>query len=315
MAEDPNIRWDREGHAHTNALHWEGFPRLLWESLQIFGYDAPPLYDGYEFVEAGVPRCRVKMTIPQHPSRYLWQPVTICTIGHRLVDTFESAALEAIHIFCDKHPEEVAAYPICLFPATDPRDSEWTFRISYYSHLLGDLSHETLQALIRFMNVQHQYQLLQRRSINQLSNLAQAHHGTIIQQLDELNELHTVTNAQVDLLAQRDMIINNQENQIQEREIVIAQRNTIIEFLQDQVQDLTIELDDAVNHINDLHEQPAPPVVPEENESEEEEEEEELEEIEGESGLDSEHGDPAPNPQSNHSSSERVSSVGNLDDF
>jgi hypothetical protein len=110
------------------------------------------------------------------------------------------------------------------------------------------------------------------------------------------------------------VIINNQENQIYERETVIAQRNIIIEFLQDQVQDLTIELDDAINHINDLHEQPAPPVVPEENESEEEEEEE-PEEIEGESGLDSEHGDPAPNPQSNHSSSERVSSVGNLDDF
>jgi hypothetical protein len=233
--------------------------------------------------------------------------------GHRLVDTFESAALEAIHIFCDKHPEEVAAYPIGLFPATDSRDSEWTFRISYGSHLLGDLSLETLQALIRFMNVQHQYQLLQRRSMNQLSILAQAHHGTITQQLDELNELHTITNAQVDLLAQRDVIINNQENQIHERETVIAQRNIIIEFLQDQVQDLTIELDDAVNHINDLHEQPAPPVVPEENESEEEEEEE-SEEIEGESGLDSEHGDSAPNPQSNHSSSGRVSSVGNLDD-
>jgi hypothetical protein len=62
MAETPNICWDREGHAHTNALHWEGFPRLLWESLQIFGYDAPSLYDRHEFVEVGVPRCRVKMT-------------------------------------------------------------------------------------------------------------------------------------------------------------------------------------------------------------------------------------------------------------
>jgi hypothetical protein len=313
MAETPNIHWDREGHAHTNALHWEGFPRLLWESLQIFGYDAPPLYDGHEFVEAGVPRCRVKMTIPQHPSRYLWQPVTISTIGHRLMDTFESAALEAIHVFCDKHPEEVAAYPIGLFPATDSRDPEWTFRISCYSHLLGDLSLETLQALIRFMNVQHHYQLLQHRSMNQLSTLAQAHHGTIAQQLDELDELHTIMNAQVDVMAQRDMIINNQENQIHERETVIAQRNTIIDFLQDQVQDLTIELDDAVNHINDFHEQPAPPAVPKENESEEEEEE--PEEIEGESSLDSEHGDPAPNPQSNHSSSGSLSSVGNLDDY
>jgi hypothetical protein len=56
MAETPNIHWDHEGHAHTDALHWEGFPHLLWESLQIFGYDVPPRYDGYEFVEAGVPR-------------------------------------------------------------------------------------------------------------------------------------------------------------------------------------------------------------------------------------------------------------------
>ncbi|PUZ39650.1 hypothetical protein GQ55_9G347700 [Panicum hallii var. hallii] len=303
MAAPSNAFWDQEGHFHTNALHWEGFSRLLWESLQIFGYDTPPLYDGYEFDEAGVPRCRVIMTIPQHPSHHLWQPVTINKIGHRLVDTFESAALEAIHIFCDKHLEEVAAYPIGLFPAADSRDPEWTFRISSYSHLLGDLSLETLQSLIRFMNVQHHYQLLQHRSMNQLSALAQAHHGTITQQLDELDELHNTMSAQADLMAQRDVIINNQENQIHERETVIGQRDTIIEFLQDQ-------LDDAVNHINNLHEQPAPFAVLEGNENEEEED---PEEIEGVSEIDSEHGDPVLSPH--YSSSGSQSSVGNFDDF
>jgi hypothetical protein len=240
----------------------------------------------------------------------LWQPVTINTIGHHLVDTFESAALEAIHVFCDKHPEEVAAYPIGLFPATDSRDPEWTFRISCCSHLLGDLSLETLQALIRFMNVQHHYQLLQRRSMNQMSTLAQAHHGTITQQLDELDEFHNTMSAQVDLMAQRDVIINNQENQIHERETVIGQRDTIIEFLQDQVQDLTIELNDAINHINNLHEQPVPPAMPEGDESEEEED---PEEIEGVSELDFGHGDPVLSPC--HSLSGSQSSVGNFDDF
>jgi hypothetical protein len=43
-----------------------------------------------------------------------------------------------------------------------------------------------------------------------------------------------------------------------------------------------------------LHEQPAPPVLPEESESEDEEED--PKEIEGLSDLDSEHGDPEPNP-------------------
>jgi hypothetical protein len=28
-------------------------------------------------------------------------------IGHRLADIFEAAAMEAIHIFCDQHPEKL----------------------------------------------------------------------------------------------------------------------------------------------------------------------------------------------------------------
>jgi hypothetical protein len=94
---------------------------------------------------------------------------------------------------------------------------------------------------------------------------------------------------------------------------VIIQRNTIIEFLQKQVHDLTLELDDAIAHINVLHEQPAPPDVPEEPESEDEGED--PEEIEGISYLDFEHGDPEPNSQPNHSSFGSQPSVGNLDDF
>jgi hypothetical protein len=57
------------------------------------------------------------MTIPQHPFRSLWQPIKINVVGFRLIDTIEAAALEAINIFCDQHLEEVAAYPIGLFPA------------------------------------------------------------------------------------------------------------------------------------------------------------------------------------------------------
>jgi hypothetical protein len=94
---------------------------------------------------------------------------------------------------------------------------------------------------------------------------------------------------------------------------VIIQHNTIIEFLQEQVHDLTLELDDAIAHINVLHEQPAPPDVPEEPESEDGEED--PEEIEGVSDLDFEHGDPEPNLPPNCSSSGSQSSVGNLDDF
>jgi hypothetical protein len=64
-----------------------------------------------------------------------------------------------------------------------------------------------------------------------------------------------------------------------------------------------------------LQEQQMPPLVPNELEEEEEHSEVEPEEIEGVSKIDSEHGDPAPNPHNGDSSSGSASSVGNLDDF
>jgi hypothetical protein len=94
MAEIPRFFWDSAGHAHTNALQWEGFSRLLWESLQVFGYTEPPPYDGVEYEEEGVPRCRVKMTVSPHPTLSLWQPIEVNVVGHRLADTFEAAAIE-----------------------------------------------------------------------------------------------------------------------------------------------------------------------------------------------------------------------------
>jgi chromosome segregation ATPase len=163
------------------------------------------------------------------------------------------------------------------------------------------------------MNAQHHYQILQHRGMNQLTSIAQSHHRNIDQQVTQIEELQATITAKDEVIAQRDETITHQEDQILESDTVIIQCNTIIEFLQEQVHDLTLELDDAIAHINVLHEQPAPPDVPEETESEGEGED--PEEIEGISYLNSEHGDPEPNPQPNHSSSGSQPSVGNLDDF
>jgi hypothetical protein len=226
------------------------------------------------------------MTIPQHPFHSLWEPIKISVVGYRLVDTIEAAALEAIHVFYDQHLEEVAAYPIDLFPAVDSRDPEWVFRISHGGHLLGDLAEETLCTMIRFMNVQHHYQILQHRGMNQLTSIAQSHHRNIDQQVTQIEELQATITAKDEVIAQRDEIIIHREDQIIESDAVIIQRNTIVEFLQEQVHDLTLELDDAITHINVLQEQQVPLDVPEEPESEDEEED--PEEIEGVSDLDSE---------------------------
>jgi hypothetical protein len=234
-------------------------------------------------------------------------------VGHRLADTFEVAALEAINIFCDQHPNEVVGYPIGLFPTADSHDPQWTFRVSHFGHLLGDLTEETLCATVRFMNAQYHHQILQRRSMSQITSIAQGYRRNINRKITQIEELQATITAKDEVIAQRDETITHREDQIIESDTLIIQRNTIIEFLQEQVHDLTLELSDAIAHIGMLHEQPAPPVAPEESESEDEEED--PEEIEGVSNLDSEHGDPEPNPQPNRSSSDNQSFVGNLDDF
>jgi hypothetical protein len=48
------------------------------------------------------------MTIPQHPFRSQWQPIEVDVVGYRIVDTIEGAALEAIYLFCNQHPREIA---------------------------------------------------------------------------------------------------------------------------------------------------------------------------------------------------------------
>jgi hypothetical protein len=234
-------------------------------------------------------------------------------VGHHLADTFEAAALEAINIFCDQHPNEVVGYPIGLFPAADSRDPEWTFRVSHFGHLVGDLTEEMLHTTVRFMNAQYRHQILQCCGTSQMTNIAQGYRRNINQQITEIEELQATITAKDEVIAQRDKTITHREDQIIESDTLIIQRNTVIEFLQEQVHDLTLELGNAIAHIGMLHEQPAPPVVPEESESEDEEED--PEQIEGVFDLDSEHGDPEPNPQPNRSSSGSQSSVGNLDDF
>ena len=67
------------------------------------------------------------MIIPQHPTLE-WPPIEIEVVGYRLVDAFETAALKAITTFCEHHPNEVAAYPIGLFPTVNAGNAEWLFR-------------------------------------------------------------------------------------------------------------------------------------------------------------------------------------------
>jgi chromosome segregation ATPase len=177
--------------------------------------------------------------------------------------------------------------------------------------MLGDSAEEMLRVTIRFMNAQHHYQIVLRHGMSLLTGIAQGHYRNADRQVTQIEELQALVTEKEKIIVEQEETIVHREDQINESDAIITQRNTIIEFLQEQVHDLILEVDDAVAHINELQQQPARPAVPEAPEGEEEE----PEEIEGVFDLDSEHGNPEPNPQSDHSSSGSQSSVGDLDDF
>jgi uncharacterized coiled-coil protein SlyX len=158
------------------------------------------------------------------------------------------------------------------------------------------------------MNVQHHYQLLLRRGMGQLINIAQGHFRNTDRQVTKIVQLQALVTEKDEIIVAREETIHHREDQINESDAMITQHNTIIEFLQEQIHDLILEVDDAQAQINELQQQPAPPVVPAP-----EAEEEDPEEIEGVLDLDSEHGDPVLSPY--HSSSGSQSSMGNFDDY
>jgi DNA-directed RNA polymerase beta' subunit len=161
------------------------------------------------------------------------------------------------------------------------------------------------------MNAQHHYQLLLRCGMGQLTSITQGHYKNADRQVTQIEQLQALVIEKEEIIAAREETILHQEDQINESDVMITQRNTIIKFIQEQIHDLILEVDDAHAHIDELQQQPVPLAVPIAPEGEEED----PQEIEGVSDLYSEHGDPKPNPQPDHSSSGSQSSVGDLDDF
>jgi hypothetical protein len=105
------------------------------------------------------------------------------------VDTFEAAALKSITTFCEQHLEEVAAYPIGLSPAVFAHDAEWIYRTNHFGHLVGTLTEETLKTVIRYMNAQYRFQSLKQKCMEDMVNLAQDFHRSLILKDDQIHSL------------------------------------------------------------------------------------------------------------------------------
>jgi hypothetical protein len=122
MAQPPIYKIDADGTIRTDALHWEGFPRILWETLSEVGYTTPPLYEVVSFWDQGVPYARTTATVLPNPEHPEWADLSMMFFAHRSVESVESATMRILHTFCEQHPDEVMVTTLGLLPATTRSD-------------------------------------------------------------------------------------------------------------------------------------------------------------------------------------------------
>ena len=228
---------DAQGHVHSACLHWDGFPRRLWELLSAAGYLQPPVYDGHEFVEDGVRRCSVTMVIPQHPLNG-WEPIVTQMVGHYLLDTWELTAMRAMTTFCSSHPLEVVLTAFGLFPAPDPTDPLWLDRMAHVDVVATLDPVGALWTTAMCLDGLYILHTFQSYAVSQLVDQAQALHLTVQLRDEQLQEASTELKSRAALIAQL-------HGQVHELQDTVLDRDATINFLEDQFHDLQLDLDDA----------------------------------------------------------------------
>jgi hypothetical protein len=108
---------DAQAWTHLNCLEEGGFPALLWDTLNDFGYTAYPEYSARELMTIGqLLRWEVKVKIPVCPTHPTWEEWKVKAQGLNLADTVQRAALEALATFCEKHADLVASTAAKVIP-------------------------------------------------------------------------------------------------------------------------------------------------------------------------------------------------------
>jgi hypothetical protein len=92
------------------------------------------------------------MTIPQHPLNPAWLAIETEVVGHRLIDSWEAAAMKTLTTFCEQHPLEVILAAARLFLAVSESDPLWLDRLARLGHLVDHIPIETIVFSVQCLN-------------------------------------------------------------------------------------------------------------------------------------------------------------------
>jgi hypothetical protein len=111
-------------------LNTEGFPKILYATLQKLGVWERPEYEGHEYMKRGTERCKVTIYIgksEEFPD--VAEAWNVTATGFRFGDTYQVAAHKALQHLCQIYEQPIARTSMQFFPPWDKNRRVWRARM------------------------------------------------------------------------------------------------------------------------------------------------------------------------------------------
>jgi hypothetical protein len=112
------------------CLNTEGFPKILYATLQKLEVKDRPEYEGHEYMKHGTERCQVTVYIgksEEFPD--ITEAWNVTAIGFCFDDTYQVVARKALRHLCQIYEQPIARTPMRFFPPLDKNRRVWRTRM------------------------------------------------------------------------------------------------------------------------------------------------------------------------------------------
>jgi hypothetical protein len=112
------------------CIQTEGFPKLLYTTMQSLGIRERPEYEGREYEEHGTERCEVTIYIGKsedYPN--IAEEWSTTATGFRFTDTYQAVARKALRRLCKIYKEPISRTPMKFFPPEEKNNPAWIARL------------------------------------------------------------------------------------------------------------------------------------------------------------------------------------------
>jgi len=112
------------------CLNTEGFPKILYATLQKLGVKDRPEYEGREYEKHGTERCEVTVYIGKSEEFLdITEAWNVTAIGFCFVDTYQAVARKALWYLCQIYEEPIARTPMKFLPPLEKNRRVWRARM------------------------------------------------------------------------------------------------------------------------------------------------------------------------------------------